>query len=154
MRIVLASVPQLLMFASFLRMIFLATVVCLGVSNVVFVISHEWLLDRLADESMQLVYQAIQPSVLAENLVFSDGRCCLMSFLWISPDVTDSVEWSRHKESFPPPQRMVSVWQCTCHRRTGNSLYVGMSWLVICIDVEQQRGKDAALWKEIILSGC
>ena len=53
--------------------------------------------------------QAIQPSVLAEHLGFSDGRCCLMSFLWISPDVTDSVEWSRHKESFPPPQRMVSV---------------------------------------------
>ena len=23
--------------------------------------------------------------------------------------------------------------------------YVGMIWLVICIDVEQQRGKDAAL---------
>ncbi len=36
-RIVLASVPQLLVFASFLRMIFLARVVCLGLSNVVFV---------------------------------------------------------------------------------------------------------------------
>ena len=24
---------------------------------------------------------------------------------------------------------------------------VGMNWLVICIDVEQQRGKNAALWK-------
>ena len=58
---------------------------------------------------MQVVYQAIQPSVLAEHLAFSDGRCCLMSFLWSSPGVTDSVEWSRHKESFPPPQRMVSV---------------------------------------------
>ena len=55
-----------------------------------------------------------------------------------------------HQESFPPPQRIASVWQCTDHRRTGNSL---------CWDeqadhlyVEQQRGKDAALWKAILLS--
>ena len=40
-RIVLASVPQLLVFASFLRMLFLATVVCLGLSNVVSVSSQE-----------------------------------------------------------------------------------------------------------------
>ena len=40
-RIVLASVPQLLVFASFLRMIFLAPVVCLGLSNVVSVSSQE-----------------------------------------------------------------------------------------------------------------
>ena len=40
-RIVLASVPQLLVFASFLRMLFLAPVVCLGLSNVVFVSGQE-----------------------------------------------------------------------------------------------------------------
>ena len=40
-RIVLAYVPQLLVFASFLRMIFLAPVVCLGLSNVIFVSSQE-----------------------------------------------------------------------------------------------------------------
>ncbi len=40
-RIVLAYVPQLLVFASFLRMIFLARVVCLGLSNVVSVSSQE-----------------------------------------------------------------------------------------------------------------
>ena len=33
-------------------------------------------------------------------------------------------------------------------------LPVWMTWLVICIDVEQQRGKDAALWKDVFLSGC
>ena len=38
---------------------------------------------------------------------------------------------------------IASLWQCTDHRRTGNSL---------CWDVEQQRGKDAALWKVILLS--
>ena len=27
-----------------------------------------------------------------------------------------------------------------------------MSWLSICIDVEQHRGKDAVLWKAILLS--
>ena len=27
-----------------------------------------------------------------------------------------------HQESFTPPQRIASVWQCTDHRRTGNSL--------------------------------
>ena len=40
-RIVLAYVPQLLMFASFLMMLFLARVVCLGLSNVVSVSSQE-----------------------------------------------------------------------------------------------------------------
>ena len=40
-RIVLASVTQLLVFASFLRMLFLARVVCLGLSNVVSVSSQE-----------------------------------------------------------------------------------------------------------------
>ena len=40
-RIVLASVPQLLVIASFLRMIFLAPVVCLGLSNVVFVSANQ-----------------------------------------------------------------------------------------------------------------
>ena len=32
-----------------------------------------------------------------------------LNFLWISPDVADSVELSRHKEYFPPPQRIVSA---------------------------------------------
>ena len=36
-RIVLASVAQLLVFASFSRMLFLTTVLCPGLSNVVFV---------------------------------------------------------------------------------------------------------------------
>ena len=27
-----------------------------------------------------------------------------------------------HQESFPSPQMIASVWQCTDHRRTGNSL--------------------------------
>ena len=70
---------------------------------------------------MQVVYQAIQHSVIAEHLGFSsDGRCCLMSFLWISPDVTDSVEWSRHKESFPPPQRdgfCVTIHMSSAYRK-------------------------------------
>ena len=56
-----------------------------------------------------------------------------------------------HQESVPPSQRIASVWQCIDHRRTGNSL---------CWDeqaghlhyVEQQRGKNAALWKAILLS--
>ena len=56
-----------------------------------------------------------------------------------------------HPESFSPPQTIASVWPCTYHRHTGNSL---------CWDeqadhlfyVEQQRGKDAALWKVILLS--
>ena len=40
-RIVLASVPQLLVFASYLRMLFLARLVCLGLSSVVSVSSQE-----------------------------------------------------------------------------------------------------------------
>ena len=39
-RVVLASVPQLLVFASFLRMLFLAPVFCFGLSNVVIVYVH------------------------------------------------------------------------------------------------------------------
>ena len=54
-----------------------------------------------------------------------------------------------HQESFPLPQRIASVWQCADHRRTGTSC-VGMSKLYNY--VEQQGGKDAALWKAIILS--
>ena len=56
----------------------------------------------------------------------------------------------RHQESVPPTQRIAYAWQCTYHRRTGNSL---------CWDeqpchlyVEQQRGKDAALWTVFIMS--
>ena len=84
-------------------MLFLAPVFCFVLSNVVFVYIGEGAVNsdsyryRLAYESMQVVYHAIQPSVLAEHLGFSDGRCCYLRFLWISPDVADSVEWSRHK---------------------------------------------------------
>ena len=39
---------------------------------------------------MQVVSHAIQPSVLAVHLGFSDSSAC-QSFLWISPDVVDSV---------------------------------------------------------------
>ena len=57
-----------------------------------------------------------------------------------------------HLESFPPPQRIASVWQCTDHRRTGNSLCWYEQADHLLIYVEQQRGKDAALWKAILLS--
>ena len=86
MRVVLASVPQLLVFASFLRMLFLAPVFCFGLSNVVIVCVGEGAVDsdsyryRLAYETMQVVYHAIQHSVLAEHLDFSDGRRCLSEF--------------------------------------------------------------------------
>ena len=56
-----------------------------------------------------------------------------------------------HQESFPPPRMIASVWQCTDHQRTGNSL----CWdeqadhLYIMLN---KRGKDAALWKAILLS--
>ena len=85
-RIVLASVPQLLVFASFLGMLFLAPVFCFALSNVVFVyvgegaVSSDSYRYRLAYESIQVVYHAIQHSVLAEHLGFSDGRCCLSEF--------------------------------------------------------------------------
>ena len=57
----------------------------------------------------------------------------------------------RHQESFPPPQglllcgnaQLIGVQETPC---------VGMNRLVICIYVDQQRGKDAALWKAILLS--
>ena len=60
-----------------------------------------------------------------------------------------------HQESFPPPQRIASVssvWQCTDHQRTGNSLCWDEQADHLYIYVEQQRGKDAALWKAILLS--
>ena len=75
-----------------------------------------------------------------------------LGFLWISPEVVGSVVWSQaHQESFPPPQRIASVWQCTDHRRKETPC-VGMNRLIICNYVEQHRGKDAALWKAILLS--
>ena len=43
-----------------------------------------------------------------------------------------------HHESFPPPRRIVSVWQCTGHRRTGNS--VCWDELACHLDVEHSKG--------------
>ena len=57
----------------------------------------------------------------------------------------------RHQESVPPPQRIVSMWQCTDNRRTGNSLFWDEQPDHLYY-VEQQRGMDAALWKAILLS--
>ena len=51
-----------------------------------------------------------------------------LGILWISPEVVGSVVWSQ---------------ACEC--------VTWMNRLVICINVEQQRGKDAALWKAILL---
>ena len=47
--------------------------------------------------------------LLLSNSGFQMEGAAYLSFLWINPDVADSVEWSRHKESFPPAQWMVSA---------------------------------------------
>ena len=75
---------------------------------------------------MQVVSEAIQPSIRAVHLCFSDGRC-LSEFSLDYPSggwqrITESGLRVRHQESFPPPQRTDSVWQCTCHLCSGNSL--------------------------------
>ena len=79
-----------------------------------------------------------------------------LGFLWISPEVVDSVVWSQAYECITKSlfhllkgllmcgnAQIISVQETPC---------VGMDRLIICIYVEQQRGKDATLWKAILLS--
>ena len=87
--------------------------------------------------------------------VFQMGGAYL-GFLWISPEVVDSVVWSQACECITKScfhllkglflcgnAQIVSVQETPC---------VGMDRLIICIYIEQQRGKDATLWKAILLS--
>ena len=79
-----------------------------------------------------------------------------LGFLWICPEEVGSVVWSQacecvSKSLFPLLEglllcgnaHIIGVQETPC---------VGKNRLVICIHVEQQRGKDAALWKAILLS--
>ena len=104
---------------------------------------------------MQVVYHVIPSSVLADISVFMMEGAYL-SFLWISPEVVGRVVWSQACECVTKSlvyllkglllrgsTQVIGVQETPC---------VGMNWLVIY--VEQQRGKDAALWKAIILFSC
>ena len=44
---------------------------------------------------MQVVSHAINPSVPAVRIVFSQMEGVYLSFLWVSPDVVGSVVWSQ-----------------------------------------------------------
>ena len=80
-----------------------------------------------------------------------------LGFLWISPEVVGSVVWSQACECITKSLfHLLKGLLLLC----GNAQIigiqgthcVGMNRLIICIYVEQQRGKDAAMWKAILLS--
>ena len=115
----------------------------------------EWLLGRLAYESTQVVSHAIQPPVLAVRLGFSDGRC-LSEFSLDSPwggwqrGMASDLRVCQKKDLF---HLLKELLLCSNAQIIGvQETCVGMNRLVICIYVEQQRGKHAALWKAILLS--
>ena len=79
-----------------------------------------------------------------------------LGFLRISPEVVGCVVWSQACECITKSRfhllkglllcgnaQIIGVQETPC---------VGMNRLIICIYVEQQSGKDAALWKAILLS--
>ena len=79
-----------------------------------------------------------------------------LGFLRISPEVVGCVVWSQACECITKSlfhllkglllcgnAQIIGVQETPC---------VGMNRLIICIYVEQQSGKDAALWKAILLS--
>ena len=79
-----------------------------------------------------------------------------LSFIWICPEVVDSAVWSQACECVTKSLFHLLKGVLLC----GNAQIIGvqetpgvrMNRLVICINVEHQRGKDAAFWKAILLS--
>ena len=78
-----------------------------------------------------------------------------LSFRWIRPEVVGSVVWRQACECVTKSlfHLLKGLLLCGNAQIIGvQETCVGMNRLVICIYVEQQRGKDVALWKAILLS--
>ena len=72
-----------------------------------------------------------------------------LGFLWISPEVVGSVVWSQACECITKSlfHLLKGLLMCGNAQIIGvqETPCVGMNRLIICIHVEQQRDKDAAL---------
>ena len=88
------------------------------------------------------------------HLVFQMEGACLR-FLWNIPEVVGRVVWRQACECITKSlfNLVKGLLLCGNAQVIGvqETLCVGINWLVICIDVEQQMGKDAALLQAIDL---